>query len=47
MSYEIKMICVNCGSKTDYDKSELCLHCFCKSRNLECQCGCQNMEAEN
>ena len=34
------------GKKADYDESEMCLHCWCKSMNLECQCGCQN-EAVN
>ena len=42
-----KMICCNCGNETDYDESELCLHCWCESRNLECQCGHQNEECED
>ena len=41
MSQEEKK-CSNCGCSVDDDPSGLCLHCFCESRNLECQCGCQN-----
>ena len=36
------MICCNCGTKQPYDESGMCLHCWCKSMKVECQCGCQN-----
>ena len=34
------MNCAACGLECSFDQSELCLHCWCDSRNLECQCGC-------
>jgi len=48
MSHQVneKMICCNCDNEADYDESGMCLHCWCKSMNLECQCGCQNQEFE-
>jgi len=41
-----KIKCTKCGTEINYDPSEMCLHCWCKSNNLECQCGCQNEEFE-
>lgn len=42
-----KMICCNCNEEKDYDESCMCLHCWNKSMNLTCQCGCQNEELTN
>lgn len=43
-----RMICANCQIPIDYDESGLCLHCFCDSENLACQCSeCKNNEYED
>lgn len=34
------MKCVTCGIVCDHDDTNQCLHCWCISHNLECQCGC-------
>ena len=42
------MKCVICEVDFDYyDESKQCLHCWCISHNLECQCGCTEEELEN
>ena len=47
MSHQVnkKMICCNCGNESDYDESCMCLHCWTKSMNLECDC--KNEECED
>jgi len=42
-----KMLCSCCGLECQKDPSDLCLHCFCETRNLECQCGCVQAQDEN
>ena len=32
------MNCVTCGIICDYDDSKQCLHCWCISNNIECEC---------
>ena len=34
------MKCTTCDIICDYDESEQCLHCWCISNNIECECSC-------
>lgn len=39
--------CAVCGLECLKDLSELCLHCWCVSNNLVCECGCIQAQDES